>query len=98
MYDEVRFAGIDGRYHCMVYFMAARQHFGRAEVVCGSGVVMAVCDKDKMCKAWGLLGSGLLGNSCNCTAARFFACINRNESIQTQCCQINAAFLVYNIL
>ena len=48
VYDEVRFAGVDGGYHCTVYFMAACQHFGRAEVFFGSGVVMAVCDKDKV--------------------------------------------------
>ena len=48
VYDEVRFAGVDGRYHCTVYFMAARQHFGRAEVFCGCGVVMAVCDEYKV--------------------------------------------------
>lgn len=48
VYDEVRVAGVDGGCHCAVYFMAACQHFGRAEVFCGSGVVMAVCDKDKV--------------------------------------------------
>ena len=48
VYDEVRFAGVDGGYHCTVYFMAARQHFGCAKVFCGCGVVMAVCDKDKV--------------------------------------------------